>query len=43
MDSREVLEGALDDFPGTILAVSHDRYFINRIANAHHRNAVRTA
>lgn len=33
MDSREVLEGALDDFTGTILAVSHDRYFINRIAN----------
>ena len=27
-----MLEGALDDFPGTILAVSHDRYFINRIA-----------
>ncbi|NLD58718.1 MAG: ABC-F family ATP-binding cassette domain-containing protein [Clostridiales bacterium] len=33
MDSREVLEGALEDFDGTILAVSHDRYFINRIAN----------
>ena len=33
MDSREVLEGALDGFTGTILTVSHDRYFINRIAN----------
>lgn len=32
MDAREMLEYALDDFSGTILTVSHDRYFINRIA-----------
>ena len=32
LDSKEVLENALVDFPGTILFISHDRYFINRIA-----------
>ncbi|SET92406.1 ribosomal protection-like ABC-F family protein [Paenibacillus sp. NFR01] len=30
IDSREALEEALEDFPGTVLAVTHDRYFINR-------------
>jgi ATP-binding cassette, subfamily F, member 3 len=32
LDSKEVLEGALADYPGTILFVSHDRYFMNKIA-----------
>lgn len=32
LDSKEVLESALMDYPGTILFVSHDRYFINKIA-----------
>ncbi|MFD2680028.1 ABC-F family ATP-binding cassette domain-containing protein [Bacillus seohaeanensis] len=32
LESKEVLEAALIDYPGTILFVSHDRYFINRIA-----------
>ncbi|NGQ96066.1 ABC-F family ATP-binding cassette domain-containing protein [Brevibacillus sp. SYP-B805] len=30
--SKEVLENALFDYPGTILFVSHDRYFLNKIA-----------
>lgn len=33
IESKEVLEAALIDFEGTILFVSHDRYFINRIAS----------
>ncbi|SES76957.1 ABC transporter [Salinibacillus kushneri] len=31
IESREVLEDALGDFYGTILAVSHDRYFLNKL------------
>ncbi|MCH4519159.1 ABC-F family ATP-binding cassette domain-containing protein [Staphylococcus haemolyticus] len=33
IDSKEMLEQALKDFEGTILFVSHDRYFINQLAN----------
>lgn len=33
IDSKEVLEQALMNYPGTIIFVSHDRYFINRIAD----------
>lgn len=33
LDSKEVLEQALEQFPGTILFVSHDRYFINKVAD----------
>ncbi|HWR62346.1 MAG TPA: ABC-F type ribosomal protection protein [Clostridia bacterium] len=32
IDAREALEAALEDFEGTILFISHDRYFINRLA-----------
>lgn len=32
IDNKEVLENALIDFDGTLLFVSHDRYFINRVA-----------
>jgi ATP-binding cassette, subfamily F, member 3 len=31
--SREVLERALQEFPATLCFISHDRHFINRIAN----------
>ena len=33
IDSREALETALEDFDGTIIAVSHDRYFIEKLAS----------
>lgn len=33
IDSKEMLEQALQDFDGTIIFVSHDRYFINQLAN----------
>ncbi|WP_366248774.1 ABC-F family ATP-binding cassette domain-containing protein [Terribacillus aidingensis] len=32
LDSKEVLESALADYPGTILFVSHDRYFMNKVS-----------
>ena len=35
--SREVLEAALEDFDGTIIAVSHDRYFINKLSTKIYR------
>jgi ATP-binding cassette subfamily F protein 3 len=33
IDSIEVLEDALERFDGTVIAVSHDRYFLDRIAD----------
>lgn len=33
IDSKEMLEQALEHFAGTIIFVSHDRYFINQLAN----------
>ncbi|MGG4203502.1 ribosomal protection-like ABC-F family protein [Paenibacillus jamilae] len=32
IDSREALEEALDTYTGTVLAISHDRYFVNKLA-----------
>ncbi len=34
IDSKEVLEQALLEFDGTVLFVSHDRYFINKVATS---------
>ncbi|MBR2634074.1 MAG: ABC-F family ATP-binding cassette domain-containing protein [Clostridia bacterium] len=33
IESREALENALTSFQGTVIAVSHDRYFTNKLAN----------
>lgn len=33
MDTKEILENALAQYDGTLLFISHDRYFLNRIAN----------
>jgi ATP-binding cassette subfamily F protein 3 len=33
IDSIEALEGALERYDGTVIAVSHDRYFLDRIAD----------
>lgn len=33
IEAKEVLEQALDTYDGTLLFVSHDRYFINELAN----------
>lgn len=33
MASKEVLENALSEYDGSILVISHDRYFLNKIAN----------
>jgi ATP-binding cassette subfamily F protein 3 len=33
VDAAEVLESALEDFDGTVVVVSHDRYFLDRIAD----------
>jgi ATP-binding cassette subfamily F protein 3 len=33
IESKEALENALLNYAGTILTISHDRYFLNKIAN----------
>lgn len=45
LDSKEILEAALINYPGTIIFVSHDRYFINEISThiyEQSKNGVRT-
>ncbi|WP_090398755.1 ABC-F family ATP-binding cassette domain-containing protein [Natribacillus halophilus] len=32
LDSKEILEGALLEYPGTMVFISHDRYFLNRMS-----------
>ena len=33
IDSKEVFEDALSEYPGTVIAISHDRYFLNKVAS----------
>ncbi|MDY4561963.1 MAG: ABC-F family ATP-binding cassette domain-containing protein [Peptostreptococcus porci] len=33
IDSKEVLEEAIENYDGTVFTISHDRYFINKIAD----------
>ena len=33
IDTKEILESALSEYKGTLIFISHDRYFINKLAN----------